>query len=101
MESLIFLTEKKNGRIKARTCANGSTQKEYIDRDETASLTALTESHLITAVIDAKQRRDIITADIPNAFVQIDIEKKNNGEKTFMKICRQLVTYHHKTIKTM
>jgi hypothetical protein len=26
MESLIFLTEKKDGRIKARTCANGSTQ---------------------------------------------------------------------------
>jgi hypothetical protein len=25
MESLIFLTEKKDGKIKARTCANGST----------------------------------------------------------------------------
>ena len=86
MESLIFLTEKKDGRIKARTCANGSTQRDYIDRDEAASPTALTESHLITAVIDAKQRRDIMTADIPNAFVQTDIEKKDNGEKTIMKI---------------
>lgn len=55
MESLIFITEKKDSRIKARTCANGSTQREYTKRDEAASPTALTESHLITAVIDAKQ----------------------------------------------
>ena len=66
MKSLIFLTENKNGRIKARTCANGSTQREYIDRKEAASLAALTESHLITAVIDAKQGRDIMIADILN-----------------------------------
>ena len=43
MESLIFLTEKKDGRIKARTCANGSTQREYTNRDEAASPTAMTE----------------------------------------------------------
>ena len=74
MESLIFLTEKKDGRIKAQTCANGSTQREYTDQDEAASPTAMTESHLITAVLDAKQGRDIMTADILNAFVQTDIE---------------------------
>ena len=32
-----------------------------------------------------------MTADIPNAFVQTDIEKKNNGEETIMKNQRQLV----------
>jgi hypothetical protein len=85
MESLIFLTEKKDGRIKARTCTNGSTQQEYTDWEE-ASLTAMTESHLITAVIDAQQGRDVMTADIPNAFVQTDIEDKPNGEKIIMKI---------------
>jgi transcriptional regulator len=37
MESLIFLTEKKDGKIKARTCANGNTQQEYTDRDKAAS----------------------------------------------------------------
>ena len=91
MESLIFITEKKDGRIKARTCANGSTQREYTERDEAASPTALTESHLITAVIDAKQGRDVMTADIPNAFVQTEIENKLNGERTIMKIRGQLV----------
>jgi hypothetical protein len=31
MESLIFLTEKHDGTVKARTCANGSTQHEYME----------------------------------------------------------------------
>ena len=30
MESLMFLVQKKFGHIKARTCANGSTQRQYI-----------------------------------------------------------------------
>jgi hypothetical protein len=91
MESLIFLTEKKDGTIKAQTCANGSTQREYTGQDEAISPTALTESHLITAVIDAKQGRDVMTANIPNAIVQMDITNKNNNEKTIMKIRGTLV----------
>ena len=43
---------------------------------ETASPTAMTVSHLITAIIDAKQEKDVITADIPNAFDQTYIENK-------------------------
>ena len=91
MESLIFLVEKRDGTIKGRTCANGSTQREYMDRDEAASPTAMTESIIITGVIDAKQRRDIMTADIPNAFVQTDIDKKEIGERIIMKIRGPLV----------
>ena len=91
MESLIFLTEKKNGTIKAQTCANGSTQREYTGQDKAASPTALTESHLITAVIDAKQGRDVMMANILNAFVQTDMTNKSNNEKTIMKIRGTLV----------
>ena len=54
MESLLFVVEKRDGRVKARFCANGSTQREYMDRDETASPTVMTESIFITSVIDAK-----------------------------------------------
>ena len=93
MESLIFLVEKRDGRVKARACANGSTQREYMERDEAASPTAMTESILITAVIDAKQNRDVMTADIPNTFVQTDVDKKNHikGEQIIMKIRGPLV----------
>eukprot|EP00957_Ditylum_brightwellii_P079041 6011857-Ditylum_brightwellii.AAC.1 len=48
MESLIFLTKKRDETIKARACANGSTQRPYIAREEAASPTAATEAILIT-----------------------------------------------------
>jgi hypothetical protein len=64
MESLIYLTEKKDGRIKARMCANSSTQQEYTDWEEAASPMAMTKSHLITAVVNAKQGRNVMTANI-------------------------------------
>ncbi len=57
MESLIFLVEKRDGRVKARTCANGSTQRDYISKEEAASPTVMSESILITATIDAKEER--------------------------------------------
>eukprot|EP00978_Attheya_sp_CCMP212_P028784 scaffold100331_cov51-Attheya_sp.AAC.6 len=63
MESLIFLVEKREGTVKARTCANGSRQeREYIECENAASPTANTDSIIITsAVIDAKQNRDVMT----------------------------------------
>ncbi len=84
MESLIFLVEKRNGRVKGRACANGSTQRDYMDREDAASPTAATEAILITALIDAKQIRDVMTANIPNipnAFVQTNIEPAEKGKK--------------------
>jgi hypothetical protein len=65
MESLIFLTEKRDETIKARVCANGSTQQAYIAREEASSRTAASETILITGVIDAKQNRDVMTLDNP------------------------------------
>ena len=89
MESLIFLSEKRDGTIKARTCANGSTQRDYINKDEPTSPTASTEAILITGVIDAKQRRDVMTLDVPNAFVQTAVPQ--DKEKIIMKIRGELV----------
>ena len=76
MESLIFLTEKRDGRVKARVCANGSTQRSYIHKDDASSPTAATESILITGVIEAKQKRDVMILNIPNAFVQTEVPLK-------------------------
>jgi hypothetical protein len=89
MESLIFLTEKRDETIKARVCANSSTQRAYIAREEASSPTAASEAILITGVIDAKQNRDVMTLDIPNAFVQMEISL--DGDKIIMKIRGQLV----------
>ncbi len=91
MESLIFLVEKRDGRVKGRACASGCTQQDSIDREDAASPMAATESILITALIEAKQKRDVMTADIPNAFVQTDIKPAEIGKRTIMKIIGPLV----------
>jgi hypothetical protein len=90
MESLIYQVEKRDGRIKARACANGSTQREYINKEDSAGPTVATESILLTAAFEAKEGRDMVTTDIPNAFVQTNMEV-NNNEKMMMKIRGPLV----------
>ena len=92
LESLIFLVEKRDGRIKARTCANGSVQRVWTDKEDVASPTAATESILITATIDAKEQRDVATVDIPNAFIQTSVPMGKGAERIIMKIQGVLVT---------
>ena len=46
LESLIFLTEKREDSVKARHCANGSTQRNYMEREEVSSPAVSTESTL-------------------------------------------------------
>ena len=92
LESLIFLTEKKDGRIKARYCANGSPQRQWMDRDEVSSPTVTTEAIMITGVIEALEGRDVATCDIPNAFVQTELKEHDlDGHRTIMKIRGPLV----------
>ena len=95
-ESLIFLTEKRDGKIKAWMCANGSVQRNYINKEEAASPTVLIESILLTGVIEAKEKQDVITANIPIAFVQTEIDQ--NGKKIIMKFRGVLVDIWRLTI---
>ena len=80
METLIVSTRKRGGRITARAYADESTQWDYTNCNKAASPTAITKSHLITAVVNTKQGRNVITANILNAFVQVDIKNNANNE---------------------
>ena len=55
MESLLFLTEKRDKTIKFQHCANGSTQCTYMEHDEVMSLTISMEGTLLTAVIEEQE----------------------------------------------
>ena len=92
MKSLLFLVEKRDGTKKARHCADGSIQRDWISSDDSSSPTVHTESVLLTAVIDAYEGRDVMTADVPNAFIQTELEKRDkDGNRTIMKIRGELV----------
>ena len=71
----MLLIEKKNGIIKGRTHANRITQCPCVPTDEASSPAAATESMLLTAAIKAKEERDAMTLDAPNAFLQTSLPK--------------------------
>ena len=92
MEALLLLTEKRNKTVKGRMVYNGKPSREWIGKEDSASLTATLESILITAVIDAKERRDVMMADVPNAFIQTVMPKPKDGQaRVMMKITGVLV----------
>ena len=80
MESLIFVSEKRSGEKKSRFCANRSNGIPFTNREDAASPTAMEESVFIKGTKDAKQQRDVMTANIPNAFVQTDMKPATTGD---------------------
>ena len=92
LESLLFLVEKKSGEVKARTVANGSAQRIWMDKEESSSPTVSTTGLFITLAVDAKEERDTATLDIPNAFIQTQMkELDKDGNRFVMKIRGRLV----------
>jgi hypothetical protein len=71
----MYLKEKRCGRIKARGCANGRKQRVYKTKDETSSPTVSPEALFLTSVINAQERRKVITINIPAAFMHSDMDE--------------------------
>jgi hypothetical protein len=92
MEALMFLTEKRDKSIKGRMVYNGKPTREWLSREDAASPTVALESIMLTAIIDAKEKRDVMTADVPNAFIQAQMPNLDDAnERVFMKITGVLV----------
>ncbi len=53
---LIFLKEKQDGNVKAKSCANGSVQREHVAKEEAAVPTVVLESVFVTATVNAKEK---------------------------------------------
>ena len=71
---------------------NGKPSREWLTREDAASPTASLESIMIKGVIDAKEERDVMTADVPDAFIQAQMpDMKRNEDRVMMKITGLLV----------
>ena len=71
---LMFLKRKRNGKIKARGCADGRPQRAYIPQEDARAPAVSTEAVFMTAVIDAMENRMVAIVDIPGAFMQADMD---------------------------
>ncbi len=86
------MKEKKSGAVKARSCANGSVQREHVAKEELAAPTVGLDSVFITSTIDAKESRKVATIDIPGAFLHA-----NNEDYLIMKMVGMLAELMVKT----
>ena len=69
LKYLIYLKQKRCGKIKARGCADGRPQREYITKEESSSPTVATNALLAMCLICAIEEHEIAVCDIPGAYL--------------------------------
>jgi Reverse transcriptase (RNA-dependent DNA polymerase) len=69
LRALSVIKEKRDGRLKGRTVADGSAQKGKFSKSETGSPTAASDVVILTSMIDAYKNRDVAVADVTGAYL--------------------------------
>jgi Reverse transcriptase (RNA-dependent DNA polymerase) len=69
LHALSVIKEKRDGRLKGRTVADGSAQRGKFSKAETGSPTAASDAVLLTAIVDAHEGRDVAIADVTGAYL--------------------------------
>ena len=82
--AMMLLTEKRCGKVKGRMVFDGRKTREWITKEDSASPTAILEGILLTLTIDAHEKRDVMSADVPNAFIQTEMPEIKQGEERVM-----------------
>ena len=67
LRAINLIKEKCCGKIKGRTCADGSTQRKYVPREEASSPTIALESLMALLMINAHEERDVTIFVVPGA----------------------------------
>jgi hypothetical protein len=65
LRAINVIKEKRFGKIKGRTVANGRAQGSLYRKDETSSATVATDALILSILIKAKERQDVATAYVP------------------------------------
>ena len=85
--ALMFVTEKRDGTIKARTVYNGKPTRVWQNKEDSRSPTVSLNGLMLTMCVDASEDRDVMSLDVPNAFVQTPMPPTEDGqERVIMKI---------------
>ena len=75
---MLFITEKRNGDIKARKVADVSKQRSYdgYDKSDGSSSAVATDSIFLTGVVDAREGREVAILDIANTFLRAENDER-------------------------
>ena len=74
LRAINLIKDKRCGRLKGGTVADGQTQEGLYDKSETASPTIATDPLMVSIIVDAFERRDVATADIAGAYLKAYME---------------------------
>jgi hypothetical protein len=69
---------KRNGLIKDRTVAEDNKQCNFISKEDASSPTVAKVSVLLTCIVYAEEERDVTVIDIPNAFIQTQVQDEKD-----------------------
>ena len=69
---LMLMERKRCGKIKARGCIDGRSQREYITKLESSSPCVKTNVLFLSCLVYAFENRCAVVADIPAAFLSAD-----------------------------
>ena len=79
LEDMNLIKDKRCGKIKGRTCSNGSKQRNYLKPDESVySPTCSTEALMETFVIDAMEKRYVAIFYGIGAYLQMALPAEKN-----------------------
>ena len=74
LDAVNIIELERDGRLKGRSCANGSKQRSYLkEYDSVASPTVSLEGGFTMLLIGAHEGREHISFDVPGAFLQVEI----------------------------
>jgi len=93
-DAIILLAQKDSeNEVKSRLVYNGKESRKWLSREETANPTVSLESINLTFAIDAHEERNVMIADVPNAFVQtcMPSELLEEDRRIIMKVKGVLV----------
>jgi hypothetical protein len=92
LRAINLIKEKRCGKIKGRTVADGRSQRAKYAKEDITSPTVSNDALMMTFMIDALERREVATADVPGAYLHADMD-----DFTLLKLVGQSVDIMCKT----
>ncbi|GFH56607.1 hypothetical protein CTEN210_13083 [Chaetoceros tenuissimus] len=73
LRAINLIKEKRDGKIKGRTCADGSKHRKFVPREDASSATLAVESLMALLVVFAHEKRDVAVFNVPGAYLHADL----------------------------
>ena len=80
LRAINLIKEKRCGKLKGRACADGSKQRQHYAKEDTTSPTMATDALMLTLMVDAKEKRNVATADVEGAYERLCYHASHRGD---------------------